>query len=194
MKVLELLVLLIPAVLGQSNGVWLPGRSTFYSPIDGGNCGYGMLPHTAPFIAPVSCDKYWRAPSVGTISSTQFPNLMIGAVDTPHWGGSESCGQCWQVQCLGSWPDAGSGCCIAGAGPVTIQITDQCPTSTNQQWCSGDVEHFDLSPNAFSAIADESCGVIKTQIMRVDCPVSGNVVINQDSGSNHHAHAHTLSH
>jgi len=149
------LALVIPAALAVT---WQPGRSTFYQGIDNGNCGYG------------------------TISSTAFPYLHIAAVDTPHWASSGSCGQCWLVQCLAGWTTGDPTCC-QGAQNVTIQITDQCPTTGNVQWCSGDVEHFDLSPQAFQAIANPSCGVIKTQIARVDCPVQGTISITQQPGT-----------
>ena len=63
-----------------------------------------------------------------------------------------------------------SNACLGGS--VIVEVTDQCPCVGNERWCCGDKVHFDLSPEAFSRIANTGAGVINTQFRPVTCPVS----------------------
>jgi len=80
---------------------------------------------------------------------------------------------------VGPWTGTTNGC---KTSTVIIKITDQCPVSGNNQWCSGDITHFDLSQSAFAAIADPTMGVIKTQIRRTACGYTTPIRILQTTG------------
>lgn len=146
-------------------GSWIEGRSTFYSGIDSGACSYG------------------------TISTSSFPYGYIAAVNEDFFDDSQSCGECYEVQCLGDWDGGTDGCCNTDSSSgnnsiVTIEISDLCPESGNTEWCSGDIAHFDLSEAAFSVIGDTNCGVISMRYRRVSCDFSGNVIIESKDGVN----------
>jgi hypothetical protein len=64
---------------------------------------------------------------------------------------------------------------------VIVKVTDNCPAGTNQQWCSGDITHFDLSQAAFEKIASASAGVIKMQYRRTSCLYTTPIRISQEN-------------
>ena len=144
---------------------WTQGRSTYYTTWEQGDCNYG------------------------TISTTGFPYNNIAAPNTAFYNDSYSCGACYEVMCLDVWDSSycssGMGCKSANAS-VIIEVTDECPEESNQEWCSGDIDHFDLSENAFELIADKECGVIKMQFRQVACEFTDeeNIIITTHSGSN----------
>lgn len=47
------------------------------------------------------------------------------------------------------------------------QVGDYCPVQGNEQWCSGDMVHFDLRDSTFSQIAQSSWGVIEMNYRKV---------------------------
>lgn len=156
-----LLVVVLAVALGSANaqtplGSWQTGRSTFYQGIDGGNCGFGG------------------------ISSTQFPFRYIAAPNTAFYADAKACGKCFEVKCTSS--DYMSNACLGGS--VIVEVTDQCPCAGNERWCCGDKVHFDMSPEAFSRIANTGAGVINTQFRPVTCPVSGNLRVQIKDGAN----------
>ncbi len=53
----------------------------------------------------------------------------------------------------------------------------------NEQWCSGDINHMDLSQHAFATIAEPVCGVMATKYRRIACPISTNLVVKNCDGS-----------
>jgi hypothetical protein len=42
---------------------------------------------------------------------------------------------------------------VCTGGPIKIKITDTCPCVGNGQWCCGDMQHIDLSIEAFTAVS-----------------------------------------
>lgn len=56
-------------------------------------------------------------------------------------------------------------------------VSNACPVSGNEQWCSGDYTHFDIDSRAFPEIGDASYGVMYTSIRPVVCPSTGGVSI-----------------
>jgi hypothetical protein len=53
----------------------------------------------------------------------------------------------------------------------------------NTEWCSGDVNHVDMSDTAFATIADPHCGVIRMIYKRVLCPFQTTIKIRQKEGA-----------
>ena len=144
---------------------WITGRSTYYTDIDGGACSYQ------------------------TISTDSFPYGYIAAPNEDFWDGSRSCGECYEVQCLGDYDGETANCCNIDSSTnnnsiVTIEITDVCPEDDNTEWCSGDIDHFDLSEAAFDVIANTNCGVISMQYRRVSCDFESNLMIRNKDGIN----------
>ena len=81
----------------------------------------------------------------------QFPANMFFAAGGDSasaniWNNGQNCGKNFRIQCQGN------GC--RGSGAITIKIVDRCPNG-----CSGG-RAFDLSSEAFAAIADPNVGVI----------------------------------
>jgi hypothetical protein len=138
-------------------GSWQNGRSTFYTTINAGNCGYGTIP------------------------TSSFPYGYIGAANTAFYANDAVCGECYEVRCVSPWTNGPANQCNNGTS-VIIKITDQCPQSTNQQWCSGDVVHFDLSQAAFAVIGNTNMGVIATQYRRTACLYTQPIQLLQASG------------
>lgn len=97
---------------------------------------------------------YYSATGEGACSFDASPNdLMVAALNSPDWSGSDWCGACAQV----SGP----------AGEVVVRIVDLCPECK-----SGDL---DLSPQAFDQIAAREQGRVAVAWTFVSCPVSGPV-------------------
>ena len=92
------------------------------------------------------------------------------------------CGECFQV-----------------TGPIstaTLMVIDQCPTSSNTEWCSGKTSlssahspHMDLlstssgSGGAWEAIANGFSNTFNPVFKKVSCPISGNAVFRAYIGS-----------
>jgi hypothetical protein len=59
-----------------------------------------------------------------------------------------------------------------GAKQIQVMVVDLCPVKGNEQWCSGDLPHFDLGGStAFSQLENPSVGVKEVQIEFVPTPV-----------------------
>lgn len=150
----------------HNDAKWREGRSTFFGdrPLDnlnGGSCGYGAL------------DK-----NKGT-------GFDIAAISDAHYEYYNSCGRCFEVKCrptqfydkYGNFLDRHEACYDPNK-IITVTITDVCPcydplpwnTGTNLRWCCGDMDHFDLSYNAFAKLADMKWGVMGTWYRPVNCP------------------------
>src|SRR5437660_4858697 len=115
--------------------VYRTGQATYYDYADGGgNCLFDATP----------------------------ADLMVGAMNTVDYAGSEICGTCLQV--------------IGPLDTIRIRIVDRCPG------CG--VGDIDLSPLAFSFIADTSLGRVAIKWRRVECGVSGPIVYHFKDGSN----------
>ena len=106
---------------------------------------------------------YDFADGSGNCSFDPSPDdLMIGAMNHEDYAGSDACGACVR---------------LAGPnGEITVRIVDQCPECP-----AGDI---DLSPEAFSQIAELSAGRVPISWSYVACDVQGPVVYHFKDGSN----------
>ena len=92
---------------------------------------------------------------------------------------TSACGMCIELACVG--PAAPASPAPAGdfcsTSTVVVQVTDACPCvhvqnlDSNERNCCGDADHFDLSVEAFSALAPLSLGIIASAYRRVACDV-----------------------
>ena len=106
---------------------------------------------------------YYDADGSGNCSFPASPqDLMVAALNTPDYNGSQSCGGCVLVQ--------------GPSGSVTVRIVDRCPG------CSQG--HIDLSKQAFAKIADLALGVVPVTWQFVPCTVQGPLRYHFKSGSN----------
>ncbi|PNW71998.1 hypothetical protein CHLRE_16g686700v5 [Chlamydomonas reinhardtii] len=151
--------------LADDGGGWTDGRATYYgndggATIDQGSCMYGSLPN-------------------GLVST----GTDIAAIADANPSFAGSCGRCYEVACrearfsdgYGNAIDRSGGTCSRG-GSVIVTITDACPCYypaneySNKRWCCGDMDHLDMSYQAFSKIADLGQGVIGIRYRQVQCP------------------------
>eukprot|EP01135_Chromosphaera_perkinsii_P006037 Nk52_evm2s384 gene=Nk52_evmTU2s384 len=143
------------------NAQWQNGRATVFTGDSSiGECGFGKIP-------------------VST-----FPTQFIAGSNGAFYNNSRACGRCYEVQCTGDWNGScgGQPACKEGKS-VVLQLTENCPGSQNPKWCSGDMTHFDISLQAFSAIANTNCGVIRMKYKPAYCKFKGNMKIRFE-GSN----------
>jgi expansin (peptidoglycan-binding protein) len=119
------------------------------------------LPQSFP---PVSGKAtYYDADGSGNCSFPPSPqDLMVAALNTPDYNGSQSCGGCVKV--------------TGPKGDVTVRIVDRCPGCAQG--------HIDLSKEAFGKIADLPQGVVPVTWQFVPCPVTGPIRYQFKSGSN----------
>lgn len=83
----------------------------------------------------------------------------IFAPNEAWYNGSFACGQC--VEVIGP----------KGA-PHIFMVADLCPIQGNEQWCSGDMPHFDMNDQVQSTMAESDWGVFIHNWRYVSCPVS----------------------
>ncbi len=136
-------------------------RITYYQGIDGGNCGFGTIP------------------------TTSIPYGYIIAPNTAFYNDAAVCGVFVELDACGatSWGGSTPGC--SDETVITAMITDQCPAGSNQQWCSGDMHHFDLSEAAFDTLGELSCGVMGGLQWRfVERPGNDTLRVVNQAGSN----------
>ncbi|KAF2765929.1 barwin-like endoglucanase [Teratosphaeria nubilosa] len=97
-----------------------------------------------------------------SFSTYTLPSSLYGtALSSSNWNSSANCGGCVKVS--------------YGGKSITAMIVDQCPGC-------GD-NHLDLFPDAFSALADESLGVIDVNWEYTQCTaVTGPLEIHMKSG------------
>jgi expansin len=106
---------------------------------------------------------YDFADGSGNCSFDPSPDdLMIGAMNHDDYADSAACGACVRL----TGPN----------GEITIRIVDQCPECP-----AGDI---DLSPEAFSQIADLNAGRVPITWSYIACDVQGPVVYHFKDGSN----------
>ena len=144
---------------------WEDGRSTYYTTWEQGACNYGQ------------------------ISTDSFPYANIAAPNEAFYNKSLACGGCYEIMCVGPWDQSycpNSDGCLKPNASIIIEVTDECPVQGNEQWCSGDITHFDLSQHAFDLIADNTCGVIKQKWRQVTCNFGAgeSIVISNHNGIN----------
>ena len=115
--------------------VYRTGQATFYDFASGaGNCLFDSTP----------------------------TDLMVGAMNTADYAGSEICGTCLQV--------------IGPLDTIRIRVVDRCPGCGEGG--------IDLSPLAFSLLADTSLGRVAIKWRRVECRIVGPIVYHFKDGSN----------
>eukprot|EP01026_Neomeris_dumetosa_P055859 TRINITY_DN5093_c0_g1_i1.p2 TRINITY_DN5093_c0_g1~~TRINITY_DN5093_c0_g1_i1.p2 ORF type:complete len:481 (-),score=36.76 TRINITY_DN5093_c0_g1_i1:2346-3788(-) len=167
MKVVGILQQLFIAVVCQYD--WKQGRGTFY-----GNEWWAWNIHEG------SCQFGFLCPEEGT-------GWDIAALPDAYWGYLGSCGRCYEVKCLpsvfkdnyGEQLDR-AGVCYDPEASVVVTITDTCPCNyasnwySNQRWCCGDMDHFDLSVWTFEKLAETKWGVIGLQYRQVACDYQPN--------------------
>jgi expansin (peptidoglycan-binding protein) len=118
---------------------------------------------TAPIIHSGEATFYTFASGAGACMFDSTPNdLMIGAMNSIDYAGSAECGACVRV--------------TGQRGTILIRIVDLCPECPQG--------HIDLSPLAFSYLADTSVGRIPITWEVVDCSAPGPIVYHFKDGSN----------
>jgi expansin len=117
----------------------------------------------APVVRTGFATFYATADGSGNCGFDPTPNdLMIGGMNHTDYAGSFVCGTCVSV--------------LGPKGNITIRIVDQCPGCGQ-----GDI---DLSPLAFSLIADTSLGRVPIQWHTISCDVNGPIIYHFKAGSN----------
>jgi expansin len=89
-------------------------------------------------------------------------DLMVGAMNLTDYDSSAICGECVRVNGTSS--------------SIVIRITDLCPECPKG--------NIDLSPHAFSLLADTTLGNIPISWKMVECPYSTPIVYHFKDGSN----------
>ncbi|GMH45816.1 hypothetical protein BSKO_13779 [Bryopsis sp. KO-2023] len=163
-------VFLLVAEDGQADqGGWRVGRATYYGENhDGNNDGFSI--HHG------SCQFGKLDPHVGT-------GWDIAAIPDAHPDYQGSCGKCYELACEGMVFSDNYGesidrrdACRSGTDTVIVTVVDSCPCQyaqnmySNQRWCCGDMDHFDISIFAFEKLASMSNGVIGLKYRPVPCP------------------------
>jgi len=106
---------------------------------------------------------YYTVNTVGACGFGNYRDIWTFAPNTGFFNGSNTCGSCFEV-----------------SGPLGTHVfmaADECPSSSNQQWCSNDMTHFDLDSRAFPALAPSSWGVTYTQVRPIVCPTTDPVAV-----------------
>lgn len=105
---------------------------------------------------------FYAADGSGNCSFDPTGDLLIGAMNQADYAGSAACGACAHL--------------VGPSGEVTVKVVDQCP-----ECMPGDI---DLSPEAFSHLADQSLGRVGIHWKYVACDVTGPLVYHFKEGSN----------
>ena len=117
----------------------------------------------APLIHSGEATFYTFASGAGNCMFDSTPNdLMVGAINNTDYAGSALCGACAMV--------------TGPRGTITIRIVDRCPECPQG--------NIDLSPLAFSLIADTSLGRVPIHWQLIECGVTGPIVYHFKDGSN----------
>ncbi|KAN0105927.1 carbohydrate-binding module family 63 [Hyaloscypha variabilis] len=97
-----------------------------------------------------------------SFSTYTLPSSIFGtALSDSNWDDAAECGACISV----TGPDG---------NPITAMIVDECPgCGTN---------HLDLFPNAFSALANPTLGVIDVAWSYIDCPITSPLQVHNKEG------------
>ena len=141
----------------------------------GGTAGTGAVTSSGGStgsVGPMTCDDpvvngkatyYDFADGSGACSFDPTPDdLLVGAMNFPDYQASAACGACAAID--------------GPNGSVTVRIVDLCPECE-----SG---HIDLSPEAFSMIADLSAGVVPITWRYVSCNYPEPIQYKFKEGSN----------
>jgi expansin (peptidoglycan-binding protein) len=112
----------------------------------------------------VACGHHQVA---GTVPAAVFGTT---ALYEAGFNASAACGTCYEFP--------------TSTGAITVMVTDLCPVLGNEQWCGGDMPHFDLTQPVFAAMADTTLGIVHVSPRLVDCPVEGSISVFMAPGSN----------
>lgn len=148
-----LLALVLSSTAPATGEMWRSANATFYNGWTSGACGYKGLVDSPPY------------------------SSHVAAVSEAIWNGGGVCGSCVEVRCVEP------GRCRKPAVPVTVLISDLCPSAGNERWCSKPSRHLDLSSVTFPKIADPVLGHVVIQYRSVPCPSSGALRVSIDSGN-----------
>lgn len=137
-----------------------------------GGCSDKSVVVTGP--GPIPCEQtpalrtgratyYTWADGGGNCGFDPTPNdLMVAAMNHTDYGGALACGSCVRI--------------IGPRGEITVRIVDRCPECPQ-----GDI---DLSPLAFSRIAEIAAGIVPIQWHLVPCPTPAPILYHFKNGSN----------
>ncbi|HTY58594.1 MAG TPA: expansin EXLX1 family cellulose-binding protein [Bacteroidota bacterium] len=127
-----------------------------------GGAALGQCP-TTPVIHSGQATYYDFASGAGACSfDTTWSDLMVGAMNVVDYQGSQACGECVSLR--------------GPNGMILIRIVDLCPDCPEG--------NIDLSPEAFSRIADLSLGKVPITWQVVPCPMKGPVQYHFKDDSN----------
>jgi expansin (peptidoglycan-binding protein) len=124
--------------------------------------GTGLDPSCADPVDHTGDGTFYAADGSGNCSFDPTGDLMVGAMNHTEYAGSAVCGACVHI--------------TGPSGEATVKIVDQCPE------CK--VGDIDLSPEAFSLLADKSLGRVTIHWKYVPCDVAGPIVYHFKEGSN----------
>jgi expansin len=117
----------------------------------------------APVIHTGVATFYTFASGAGNCMFDSTPNdLMVTAINSIDYAGSALCGACVNV--------------TGPRGTITVRIVDRCPECPQG--------NLDLSPLAFSQLADTSLGRIPIRWQLTGCQVTGPIIYHFKDGSN----------
>lgn len=148
---------------------WKKGRATWYNHPGQGSCGYGKLQGVEGYKANFGIDSVAALPDVH-----------------PDFRGS--CGLCYEVKCRGIRAISSSGqvnlpredACYNESMSIIVKVVDTCPCSGNEEWCCGDMDHLDLSEQAFGRLADPGKGIIGLSYRSVPCVAKFRELVDSD--------------
>jgi len=115
-----------------------------------------------PVIHEGSATYYDFADGTGACGFDATADPMIGAMNAIDYDAAGACGACAQIE--------------GGDGEITIRVVDLCP-ECDEGW-------IDLSPGAFSELAELEVGVIPITWWYVPCELSGPIRYRFKEGSN----------
>ncbi len=147
-------------VVAEDGAVIAPSPTT---PTPPGVDAAGPTPPAPPLGEPQTGEAtYYDADGSGNCSFDKSPqDLMVAALNTTDYAGSQACGACLSVQ--------------GPNGTVVVRVVDRCPGCKK-----GDV---DLSESAFAKIAALSKGRVPITWRTVACSVTGPVAYRIKEGS-----------
>jgi expansin (peptidoglycan-binding protein) len=164
LSLLPLLALMISSCGADSatGGGGGASASTGSNPGSTATAGTGLDPSCVDPVDHSGEGTYYAADGSGNCSFAPTGDLMVGAMNQVEYAGSAVCGACVHI--------------VGPSGEATVRIVDQCPECKE-----GDI---DLSPQAFSLLADQALGRVDIHWKYVPCDVTGPLVYHFKEGSN----------